>query len=454
MYSWTFVHSWTFEHSRPFVYSWTFVALFWLSIGLILYTYLGYPLLLACLAYLKEAPCPYPLHTPKVTLLISAYKEEAFIAPKLENSLKLDYPRERLQILVATEGSDDRTAEIVRGYSNRGVELDYSPVRSGKMTAIARAIEAARGEIVVFTDANNFFAPGTLRALVAPFADLRVGAVSGGKHVLTEDGVLSEAEGLYWKYESFIKKHETRLGCCTGVSGEVLAIRRALFENPPEKVIADDFYIAMRIARRGYNVVYAPDARSYERISVSSSDEIERRARSTAGRFVTLTFLGQLFSIRRPLLIWQVFSHKYLRLLLPLAMIGAFIANLFAVIWPIRLEETGPGLSVFYLSPPYNLLAKASAMILAGQVLFYCLAWLGNRVHESAHEWHELKGRGMFGKFLYLPAFLVNSNYATLVGLWRFITRRQNQLWVRVQRRRMDHSTNIDGGNHVKKIFP
>ena len=178
---------------------------------MILYTYAGYPLLLALLARTRRKPAPYPAAQPLVTLLIAAYKEEAVIARKLDNSLELDYPRERLQILVAADGSDDRSAEIVQGYADHGVELNYTPERGGKMAAINRAMPNARGEIVVFSDANNMYDPRAIRELIAPFADPKVGAVTGAKTIVQDEGGLSESEGLYWKYESFIKKQETRL---------------------------------------------------------------------------------------------------------------------------------------------------------------------------------------------------------------------------------------------------
>jgi len=233
--------------------------LFWISVALVAYVYAGYPLALALLARLRPKPgWKPPDDLPAVTLVIAAYNEEDVIARKLENSLGLDYPSDRLQIIVAADGSSDSTAEIVRSYSDRGVELSYSPERMGKSAAVGRALSLARGDVVVLSDANNLYAADALRLLVAPFADPRVGAVSGAKVVSGEEGGVGESEGAYWRYESFIKAQETRLGSCTGACGEILAVRRELLEPPPASVINDDFYIAMRVIRKGYRLVYVP----------------------------------------------------------------------------------------------------------------------------------------------------------------------------------------------------
>ncbi|NJN67845.1 MAG: glycosyltransferase family 2 protein [Chloroflexaceae bacterium] len=394
--------------------------LFWLAVGSIIYTYAGYPAILTLLARLRPRPRPFPPLEPEpsLTLLIVAYNEQEVIARKLENSLALDYPREKLQILVVADGSD-QTPDIVRTYANQGVELDYRAERRGKMAAINRAIPLVRGELVVFSDANNLYEPGGLRHLVAPFADPTVGAVTGTKVITTggQKDALGTSEGLYWKYESFIKEQETRLGCCTGVLGEMLAVRRSLLEPAPESVINDDFYIAMRLTRRGYRVVYAPLARSFEAVSASAQDERTRRARIVAGRYQAIALAPTFLPFNRPLLIWQVGSHKFLRPLVPLAMVAALLTNLFAVLRPAQARTTAHPL--WNLAPPFNWL------VLLLQVGFYALAWLGGRK----------KYGGVVGKVLYLPTFLVHSNLATLAGLYRFLTKRQNALWERVQRR-------------------
>jgi cellulose synthase/poly-beta-1,6-N-acetylglucosamine synthase-like glycosyltransferase len=256
---------------------------------------------------------------------------------------------------------------------------------------------------------------GALRELISYFAEPTVGAVTGAKVIKTDEGGLSESEGLYWKYESFIKEKETHLGTCTGVAGEILAVWRDLYEPPPDHIINDDFYIAMRIIQRGYRVIYAPKARSVEGVSASAQDEMVRRARIVAGRYQAIALARDLLPWNKPLVVWQVVSHKFLRPLVPLAMLGAWLGNLLALAWP----STATGvLGALTLAAPFNV------WLLGAQALFYALALIGARVGK----------RGLLGKVLYLPTFLVNSNWAAVVGLYRFLAKRQTTLWQKARR--------------------
>ena len=393
----------------------SYASVFWFSVFSVLYTYAGYPLLLTIAARFKPRPVSWSDGQPTVTLLIAAYNEESVITRKLTNSLALDYPVELLQILVAADGSDDGTVAIVRSFADRGVALSYSPERRGKMAAINRALVLAVGEIIVFSDANNEYAPDAMSQLVAPFADPSVGAVGGAKTILSGDGTLGEAEGMYWKYESYIKKQETRLGTCTSVAGEILAVRRMhLATTPPDHVINDDFYIAMQVMKAGARVVYAPDAGSYERVSQSEQEEIARRARIVAGRYQALLFAPKLLPFKQPVVVWQIISHKFLRPLVPLFMAMALLANLAAVLVPTRPPQ--PSRMSFR--------GEAGRWLLAVQGTFYTLALLGPR----------LGLQGTAAKLLYLPTFLVNSNLAAVLGLVRFVSGRQTTLWQRAKR--------------------
>ncbi len=376
------------------------------SVGLIVYAYVGYPVLLAVLARLRPRPLHRAPFTPRVTLLIAAYNEAAHIAPKLDNSLALDYPLDRLQILVAADGSDDATPDIVARYADWGVTLSYQPARQGKMAAINRAMPQASGEIIVFSDANNLYRPDTLRELVQPFADPQVGVTTGAKQIVRGDGALGESEGLYWRYESFIKRKETAVDSCIGAAGEVMALRRDLFEPPPASIINDDFYLALRVLRQGYRVVYVPTARSMERVSLTAQDEVTRRTRIVAGRYQAMWRGRELLPWHRPLLLWQIVSHKYLRPLVPFAMITAFVAN-GAAIWPRSRR------------------ARLAWFIWWGQILFYALS-LAGMVRQPV---------GKVGKLLYLPTYLVQSNAAAILGLYRFLSGQQTVQWRRVARR-------------------
>jgi cellulose synthase/poly-beta-1,6-N-acetylglucosamine synthase-like glycosyltransferase len=346
--------------------------------------------------------------------LISAYNEEKIIAKKLENALSIDYPIEMFQILVAADGSSDKTPEIVRTYKNDGVDMNYIPDRYGKMAALNRAIPIAKGEIIVFSDANNMYEKNTIRALVAPFSDLLVGASTGSKLIIDDGRELSSAEGLYWKYESSIKINETKLGSCTSSVGEILAIRKSLFIAPQDNIINDDHYIVLDLIHRGYRVAYIPAARSFEYTSNSLTDEKERRKRMNAGLYQTISMSGRLLPFNRPLILWEILSHKYFRAFIPFAMILALLSNLSLVLWQHNSRE----------NIVWDVSFKFALVLFIFQLIFYILAFLGNMV----------KSKGWMRKIVYLPSFLVNSNLATLAGLYTFMTDRQAHLWKRVRR--------------------
>ncbi|HEX2998045.1 MAG TPA: glycosyltransferase family 2 protein [Anaerolineales bacterium] len=382
----------------------------------ILYTYFGYPLLIFLLAKFTRKSETYPVKQPPVTLLIAAHNEESVIESKIRNSLAIDYPKDRIQVLIVADGSTDKTCEIVKRYTNSGVDLLFEPRRGGKMAAINRALPQARGEIVVFSDANNYYPEDVLCHLIRPFGDPRVGAATGAKVIEQGDGSLGTSEGLYWKYESFIKQQETRLGSCTSATGEMLAIRRDLYSPPPDNVINDDFYMAMQIVRSGYRLVYVPEAKSIERVSPSAEDEVTRRARINAGRFQAIAMAKQILPFDRPILVWQILSHKFLRPLVPFGMIGAALFNLLAVLFPPQSK------GLFILSQPY------SGIFLVLQILFYALAWLG-RNYGNRGEGNKLL------RLFYLPTFLTNSNWAALMGFFKFLRGGHSHLWERVARR-------------------
>jgi len=295
------------------------------------------------------------------------------------------------------------------------VELAYNPPRRGKMAAINRAILQARGEIVLFSDASNAYDPDVLFEISAPFSEPQVGAVVGARTIDAGDGGLGESEGLYWKYESFIQKNESKLGCCTGIVGEILALRRSLFIPPPDGIINDDFYMAMQVARQGYKVIYAPKAKSFESISSHSQDGIERRSRIIAGRYQTIFQSGRLLPWNRPRVVWQVISHKFMRPLVPMFMLAALLFNVLALIFPSQVSTFG----WLLLSPPYNW------VFFGLQSLFYVLAFLGTRLEKKNAGWL---------KILYVPTFLVNSNWAALKGMLRFFSGKQTTLWAKTSK--------------------
>ncbi|HRQ23531.1 MAG TPA: glycosyltransferase family 2 protein [Anaerolineales bacterium] len=393
-------------------------TLFWLNLASILYTYFGYPLLISFMPKkrrnLPETEKPF---TPYVTLLIAAYNEEIVIEEKIKNSLQIEYPKEKLQILITADGSNDNTPAIVEQYADQGVELLYKPERRGKMAAINRAIPHAQGEILVFSDANNHYQPDTIQKLVMPFSDPQVAATSGAKVIDKEgSGAVGSSEGLYWKYESHIKKQESRIDSCTSVAGEILAVRKSAYIPPPDNIVNDDFFIAMQVLRQGYRLVYVPEARSSERASPSARDEVIRRTRINAGRYQAIAMARHILPLNRPLLTWQVISHKFLRPIVPFNMIAVLLINTIAVSIPYNRPDNW-----LHLSNPFGVI------FLGLQAVFYLLAAIGMSAGGG-------KPAGKISRILYLPAFLTNSNYAALKGFFQFMRGKQLHMWERVQR--------------------
>jgi Glycosyltransferases, probably involved in cell wall biogenesis len=286
---------------------------------------------------------------PTTTLVIAAYKEESVIGKKLENSLALDYPPGKLQIMVAVDGDEDNTVAIVKSYQKQGVDLDFSSNRRGKVLALSSAIKNSRGEIIVISDSNNIFEKSAIKHLVSPFSDLSVGAVTGAKVIRDDGESLSYSEGLYWKYESFIKNMETRFGNCTAASGEIIAFRKELYSPPQKKGLADDFYIITSILKMRYRVVYSQDAVSIETVSQKEKDEKIRRSRMVAQRCQAVINSGSILPLHNPFTVWQIISHKYLRLFLPIGMFMAFTANLSAFF----INSAGSIHPLLTLSHPY-----------------------------------------------------------------------------------------------------
>ena len=392
--------------------------LFWICVVTLAYIYAGYPLIIYLFARLKKpVTAEPPAEWPPVTILIAAYNEEAVIQAKLHNSLSLDYPREKLQVLVAADGSNDRTVELVQEYAPRGVDLSYQPKREGKSMALNRAMEKVTGEIILFSDANNMFEPDVLKRLVPYFSRPDVGGVTGAKHVRAFDSALGHSEGLYWKYESFIKAQEARWHSCTAVTGEIFAVRSALYTPIPAKIINDDFYSMLSLLVRGYRVLYDAGAKSFEKVSQTAGGERERRARMTAGIYQVFPLVFSWDVMKHPGLFWRIVSHKLSRPVIPFAMLGALLAGLLAVIFPAA--TTGNWIAdLFRLAVPWGWI------FLGLQALFYLLAFIGSRIGKNS----------LIGRLLYVPAFLVSSNFALFMGFVRFSRRTQQASWNRVRR--------------------
>ena len=369
----------------------------WICGLLLAYTYLGYPLLM----WVRAARWPRPVrrqdHTPPLSIVVIARNEASRIESRIENLLALDYPRDRYEVWVASDGSADDTAERAGAYRQAGVEVVSFDVQRGKPAVLNELVPRARGEIVVLADARQRFEPGTLKALVAPFADPSVGAVSG-ELILTANAcgtMVGEGVGFYWRYEKSIRRSESAVDSSVGATGAIYAIRRQLFEPLPPDTVLDDVLIPMRIARAGRRTLFEPAARAYDQAASTAAEEFTRKVRTIAGNF-------QLFARERWLLnpfqnpIWlQTLSHKVLRLTTPLLLVAMLGANLL-----LRDRE------------PYR-------WILAAQGLFYAAALGGCALRDSRRRM----------PLLAVPYLVCLLGWATLVAFLRFLLGRQSAAW-------------------------
>jgi len=372
--------------------------LFWLSALVIVYVYLGYPLLLSLLNQIQHwKPEISPNFTPSVSLIIAAYNEAKVIARKIENSLSLDYPRQKLEIIVASDGSTDGTNEIVRGYAPQGVKLVALNPNQGKSTAQNRGVAKATGEILFFTDANVMLRPGAIRKIVRNFADPQVGCVVGKVTYLNEgDTSVSEGEGLYWRYELFLRKKESEIGNFAMGSGPIMALRRELFQ-PLDPDVGEDFVLPMQTAIKGYRVVYEPEAISEEILFQNTPATMFRSkvriiTKDLRGLFLCRAILNPF---KYPLYAWGLISHKLLRWLVPYFLITIFITNL-----------------LLLGKPFYN-------FTLLLQVLFYTLALAG-------YLWQR---NGKPPRVLGIPFSFCLVNLAALVGVARFVMGKKAGRW-------------------------
>jgi cellulose synthase/poly-beta-1,6-N-acetylglucosamine synthase-like glycosyltransferase len=312
------------------------LILFWISVGLIVYTYFIFPLLVVLRGILLKKPyksedvSPLPL----VSVIIAAYNEEKEIGEKLNNILSLDYPKDRLEVVIASDGSTDRTNEIVSEYASRGIKLLPLP-RLGKAGALNAAVAASTGEILVFSDANSIYKSDALRAIVRPFADAKVGGVAGNQVYLKKKGtsVVGAGERSYWDFDRIMKQFESSAGNTISATGAIYAIRRSLFE-PVVEGVTDDFYTSTNVIARKYRLVFAPDAIAYESVAGTSKMEFGRKVRViTRGLRAVLIARRQLLNpFRYGFYAVQLFSHKALRrlvvfLLLLLLLVNPFLWN-------------------------------------------------------------------------------------------------------------------------------
>lgn len=408
------------------------LLLFWAALAVLVYVYAGYPALAWVRGRLRPRPVARAPIEPHVTVIVVAHNEGHRIGRRIENLLSSDYPRERLAIIVGSDGStDDTVARALRYEGGRVTVRDFG-LRRGKPAVVNDLVAAAETEIVVLADARQRFEPGAIRALVANFADADVGAVSGELHLRKRSGTSpgSEGTGFYWKYEKFIRANESWAGSTVGATGAIYAIRRDLFEPIPPDTILDDVLIPMQIVRRGYRVIFEADARAHDLIAMNPREDFIRKTRTIAGTFQLFARYPWMLNPLRCRVWFEALSHKALRLAIPALHLVVFAANVALV-----------G-ATFY------------RVLLAGQAVFYAAALMGYfqaRPERSRRARIERRrvARADPGRRTYtdrrramraptrLPVFTVPYTmcllgWATIVGFSRIVARRQRVTWERM----------------------
>ncbi len=380
--------------------------LFWISLFLVFYTFLGYGVLLLVLVKTKRLfrkPAQEKTELPSCTVVVAAYNEEEFIEKKILNTLDLEYPG-NLQFMFVSDGSSDRTPEIVSRYPQ--VQGFYEKERRGKIHAVHRIMQHVETEVVVFTDANTLLNREALLKICRHYADPKVGGVAGEKRVCSDGTADATAgEGFYWKYESALKKWDSELYSVVGAAGELFSIRRGLYEPVPSDSILDDFMISMLVAEKGYRIVYEPEAYAAETTSENVNEELKRKIRIAAGGIQSIIRLKGLLYPSKPVLTFQYISHRVLRwTITPFLLILAFILNCIIAQKDDRLV--------------YQLLLLA-------QILFYTGAAAG---------WL-LARRRLKIKVLFIPYYFCLMNYAVLAGILRYFLGEQSVLWEKAKRK-------------------
>lgn len=385
--------------------------LFWIFLGVVVYTYLGYTLVLFLLAGIhrlmpKKQAGKDEIFEPAVTLFIPAYNEVDFIDRKMQNIRALDYPQDKLKVIWITDGSTDASREYLARYE--GISVFHEPERRGKIHAMNRGILHTSTPYVVFTDANTMMNPGALREMIRFFSDPRVGCVAGEKRISEAhvDKAVGAGEGLYWKYESLIKLLESETGSAVGAVGELFAIRRELFEPVSEDTLLDDFTISLQIACRGYQVKYAPEAWGVETASISVTEEMKRKVRIATGGMQTLFRMTTLLNpLRHGLLSFKYISHKVLRwTLVPFCFPLVFFLNA-----AILFQSGRPD---FYL------------VFFVLQCIYYLLVIAGAVLHNV-----RLRLKSIFA-----PYYLLVMNYAVVVGICHYVTGKYSVNWQKARR--------------------
>lgn len=391
----------------------TIEILFWICLFIVFYTYIGYGLVLYVLVKVKEMfhkhkafTLPTDEELPEVTLLVAAYNEEEVVDEKMRNSLALDYPKGKLKWLWVTDGSNDGTNEKLKAYPE--TEIVYQPERQGKTAALNRAIERVKTPIVVFTDANTMINREAIREMVRAFMDEKVGCVAGEKRIAVKekDNAASGGEGIYWKYESALKRLDGKLYSAMGAAGELFAIRTELFEKMEKDTLLDDFILSLRIVQRGYKIAYCSTAYAMESGSADMKEEEKRKVRIAAGGLQSIWRLRALLNpFRYGTVSFQYVSHRVLRWsVTPIALFALIPLN-------VVLATLDTGHSLYKI-------------ILLLQILFYGMGLWG----------YYLSTRQIKNKILYIPYYFLFMNINVIRGAFYLRKRKGNGAWEKAKR--------------------
>ena len=380
------------------------VIIFWVSLSLLFFCYIGYGGLLFLFNRLTRRNRPQIAVAAEdipVTLIITAYNEKEVLEKKIKNSLEIDYPASLLNILFVTDGSTDGSEAIIRQYPS--LQLIHQPERRGKLAAIKRAMQQVQTPVVIFSDANTELNKACIRQIIQHYHDPSTGGVAGEKKIINRptSSAVGEAEGLYWKYESFMKRQDADFNTVVGAAGELFSIRSSLFPQLDDHIILDDFVISMRICLAGYKIQYEPGAFATEFPSASLAEEEKRKVRISAGVYQCIGYLKSLLNIfRHPLLSFQYISRRLLRwVVCPVMLIAMLVSNIFIV-----LTGDVPAFYTFFLT---------------GQFAFYIVACIG--------WWLTLSGKR--AGILTIPFYFVFMNHCLVKGFIKFLKGRQSVIW-------------------------
>jgi len=370
--------------------------IFNVSLFIVLYTYIGYPLLLLMLGKIMHKKVNKQEILPQVSILVSAFNEEKNIESKLLNYFELDYPNDKIEIIIGSDGSNDGTNKIIASYLSKGVVFRSFPHRRGKPSVLNDLVSIAKGDIIVFTDARQKIAKNAIRELVSNFFDHQVGCVSGELIFMQEGSSdVGNAMGLYWNYEKSIRSLESSLGSMVGATGALYAIRKKLYAVVPSNLLLDDVFIPLKVVGTGYRAVFDASAKVYDTVSQTCDQEYTRKIRTLAGNWQLLHMFLFLNNSFDKLFVWQLISHKFLRLLIPLLLFMLIVSNILLV---------------------SNYIFRIFAFI---QFLFYFMVFVGYVLSKT-------RNTVSFLKFPY-TFFLLNS--AILEGFIAFITKSQKVTW-------------------------